>query len=158
MNTELIIIAVVTLIVIILFSTTRTVQVENFQEIIKADIEQVSFPGKTFYLDDSNQVLSSGTIAKYTVGDMFNYEYLFNLPVLGSAFHQTTVGGEFNAPREIGEYKVFAGDVKDGKNLRHIGKLERHGDGWHKLYFQSKEDYVKTCVVIDDEVIHCAEL
>lgn len=155
-----IIILVVSVITIALFVETK----ESFQDekvTIRAEplVEPVSFPGQTFFLDENNnQVLSSGTIVKYPHDKGFSYEYLFNLPVLGSAFHQVSEGGEFNSPRKIGEYKVFAGTKSDGKTLKLIGNLERHGDGWHKLYFKSEEDFVKTCVVLDDEPIHCAEI
>jgi hypothetical protein len=97
--------------------------------------------------------ISNGTVQKYNINGVYKYELVYDLPNSFSTLNVVNLGETFNKISEKQKYHVFAGDSR-----KYVGDLERRGDGYHTLEFNSDVDYKNICVTLGDSIISCLDI
>ena len=118
--------------------------------------ERKTFIDNTLYTSKDPNVLSHGTVQKYKIGDIYKYEFMYNLPIANAPFQVVDLDKSFNPPTLENKYKVFAGTSKD--DMTHVGELTRRGDGYHILVIETDKNYTRTCLSIGDDIIQCSDI
>lgn len=112
---------------------------------------------RNYPADELSQVIgSNGRAMKILKDNRYHYNFSFNLPITNPPFQIIDVGKNFNSVYDRSKYIVYLGKSK--KEMKPVGNLERHSDGFHKFYLVSDKKYRYYCITINDDVVACDKL